>query len=169
MTEELFRRDSYLKSCDATVVDVRDEGVVLDCGGRAAIPGFVDSHTHLAFGGDRGDEFVQRLAGADYEEILAAGGGILSTVRANRATGLDDLTNATTDRVRRMASYGTTTVEVKSGYGLEAGTEARQLQAAAAAGVAAGIDVVPPFSAPTSSPSTAWTIERHTSAMWPDR
>ena len=114
----------------------------IDCDGRAVMAGFVDSHTHLAFGGDRGDEFVQRLAGADYEEILAAGGGIQSTVRATRDTGVDELTEATTRRLERMRSYGATTVEVKSGYGLEVDTEVRQLQAAHAAGEAAGIDVV---------------------------
>ena len=114
----------------------------IDCDGRAVMAGFVDSHTHLAFGGDRGDEFVQRLAGADYEEILAAGGGIQSTVRATRDTGVDELTEATTRRLERMRSYGATTVEVKSGYGLEVDTEVRQLQAAHAAGEAAGIDIV---------------------------
>ena len=117
----------------------------IDCDGRAVIPGFVDAHTHLAFGGDRGDEFVQRLGGADYEEILAAGGGIQSTVRATRVTGFDELTASTTERLARMRSYGTTTVEVKSGYGLEVDTEVRQLQAAHAAGAAAVVDVVPTY------------------------
>lgn len=117
----------------------------LDCEGRAVIPGFVDSHTHLAFAGDRGDEFVQRLAGADYEELLAAGGGIQSTVRATRAADPAQLRDATTARLRRMAAHGTTTVEVKSGYGLEAATEARQLEAAAHAAESAGVDVVPTF------------------------
>ena len=117
----------------------------IDCDGRAAIPGFVDAHTHLAFGGDRGDEFVRRLEGADYEEILAAGGGIQSTVRATRTTDLADLTTATAARLQRMRLHGTTTVEVKSGYGLEVETEVRQLEAARAAGSAVGIDVVPTF------------------------
>ena len=124
--------------------DYRDMDT-LDCEGRTAIPGFVDSHTHVAFGGDRGDEFVQRLAGAEYEEILASGGGIQSTVRATRATTLDDLTTSTTARLQRMRSYGTTTVEVKSGYGLEVDTEVRQLEAAQASGLAVGIDVIPTF------------------------
>ena len=117
----------------------------IDCEGRAGIPGFVDSHTHLTFGGDRGDEFVQRLAGADYEEILAAGGGIQSTVRSTRASSLADLVNSTVARLERMKAYGTTTIEVKSGYGLEVETEVRQLEAAHRAGEIAGIDVVPTF------------------------
>ena len=115
---------------EADLPDEFRDTATIDCEGRAAIPGLVDSHTHLAFAGDRGDEFVQRLAGADYEEILAAGGGIQSTVRSTRASSLPDLVNSTVARLERMKAYGTTTVEVKSGYGLDVETEVRQLEAA---------------------------------------
>jgi imidazolonepropionase len=90
----------------------------IDCEGRAVIPGFVDAHTHLVFAGDRSDEFVRRLAGVPY-----TGGGILSTVAATRAAGEDDLIRESGDRVRRMLASGTTTVEVKTGYGLDLATE----------------------------------------------
>jgi imidazolonepropionase len=98
-----------------------------DCSGRAVIPGFVDGHTHLIFAGDRSDEFARRLAGESYADIAAAGGGILSTVAATRGSSEDDLFQLAADRVWRMIRTGTTTVEIKSGYGLDLETELRQL------------------------------------------
>lgn len=95
--------------------------------GLTAIPGFVDSHTHAVFAGDRRDEFHMRLAGASYEEIMAAGGGIHATVGATRSASADELYHATRPRLEAMLAAGTTTVEVKSGYGLELATERRQL------------------------------------------
>jgi imidazolonepropionase len=89
------------------------------------IPGFVDAHTHLVFAGDRSDEFVGRLAGIPY-----TGGGILSTVAATRAASEDDLLRQAADRVRRMLATGTTTLEVKTGYGLDLPTEQRLLRVA---------------------------------------
>jgi imidazolonepropionase len=106
----------------------------LDGRGRAAIPGLVDCHTHACFAGDRVDEFTLRAGGATYEELHAAGGGILSTVRATRAAPEEEL--ATTVRRHRgwMLRTGTTTFEAKSGYGLDRETELAQLRAIHAAG-----------------------------------
>ncbi len=106
------------------------KGLRIDCEGRAVIPGFVDAHTHLAFAGDRSEEFAARLAGAGYEEIAASGGGILSTVAATRAATEQDLFEMTAARARRMVAAGTTTIEIKSGYGLDTGTETRLLRVA---------------------------------------
>ncbi len=117
----------------------------VDCAGRAVIPGFVDSHTHLVFGGDRADEFARRLRGESYEEILASGGGIHSTVTATRAAKANELLNPAVHRAKRMLGTGTTTVEVKSGYGLDVETELRMLATAAAITEYVPIDVVPTF------------------------
>jgi len=111
----------------------------VDAGGRLVTPGLVDCHTHLVFAGDRAGEMEQRLAGATYEEIAAAGGGILATVRATRAAGDDELLEAAAGRLRRLRRSGVTTVEVKSGYGLDLDTELRML--AVARRLAAACDV----------------------------
>ena len=102
--------------------------------GRCAIPGLVDCHTHAAFGGDRVDEFSLRAAGASYEELHAAGGGILATVAATRAAGEAGLTRAVERHRGWMLRAGTTTFEAKSGYGLDRDTELDSLRAIAAAG-----------------------------------
>jgi imidazolonepropionase len=94
------------------------------------MPALVDPHTHLVWGGDRRDELEMRLAGADYEEIFAAGGGILSSVRQTRASDEETLFQAALARVTRMRTAGTTTFEIKSGYGLDLETELRQLRVA---------------------------------------
>ena len=101
-----------------------------DCGGAWILPGLIDCHTHLVFGGDRADEFERRLAGEDYKAILAGGGGILSTVRATRAAGEEGLLAAALPRAEALMAEGVTTIEVKSGYGLEQAAELRQLRAA---------------------------------------
>jgi imidazolonepropionase len=101
----------------------------LDAHGRVVMPGFVDPHTHAIWAGDRAAEFEMRLQGKTYLEILAAGGGILSTVRATRQSSLRDLIEETRPRLWTMLEHGTTTAEVKTGYGLETGTELRLLQA----------------------------------------
>jgi imidazolonepropionase len=105
----------------------------IDARGAAVIPGFVDAHTHLAFAGDRDDEIRARLAGASYEEIAAQGGGIVKTVAATRATSLADLTRLVRSRLDRLLALGTTTAEVKSGYGLSPEAEKTSLEAITAA------------------------------------
>lgn len=101
----------------------------LDATGQVVMPGFVDPHTHLVWAGDRATEFEMRLQGKTYLEILSAGGGILSTVRATRAASVEKLTNETRPRACEMLRHGTTTAEAKTGYGLNAGSELRMLEA----------------------------------------
>jgi imidazolonepropionase len=103
---------------------------ILDCGGRLVTPGLIDCHTHVVFGGDRADEFEMRLNGASYEDVARAGGGILSTVRATRAASEDDLLAWALARVDQMIATGTTTIEVKSGYGLTLDDESKMLRVA---------------------------------------
>lgn len=109
-----------------------DADKVLDGEGCLGLPGLVDCHTHAVWAGSRAGEFEDRLAGASYAEILEAGGGILSTVRQTREADLETLSRLARTRLRRMRARGTTTVEVKSGYGLDVDTELRMLRAARA-------------------------------------
>jgi imidazolonepropionase len=99
-----------------------------DCRNQLVIPGLIDCHTHLCFGGWRGDEFEQRLAGASYQEIAAAGGGIARTVAATRSASATDLETRARDALDAMLRLGVTTVECKSGYGLDAANEMKQLR-----------------------------------------
>jgi imidazolonepropionase len=100
------------------------------CDGRWMTPGLIDCHTHLVHAGDRAAEFEMRLMGATYEEIARAGGGIVSTVRATRAASEDELVASALPRLDALIAEGVTTIEIKSGYGLDTETEARQLRAA---------------------------------------
>jgi imidazolonepropionase len=117
----------------------------VDAGGRAVVPGFVDSHTHGSFAGDRSDEFAAKLRGKTYEEIMAEGGGILRTVRAVRAASDERLLDNLLGHLDVMLAHGTTTVEVKSGYGLDRETELRLLEVVDRADREHPVDVVPTF------------------------
>jgi imidazolonepropionase len=117
----------------------------LDARGRVVVPGFVDAHTHVVFAGDRAGEFAQRLAGATYLEIMEAGGGIMATVRATRAAGRAALVAETRARLDRMLAHGTTTVEAKTGYGLDTATELKLLDVLAELAAGHPVDIVPTF------------------------
>jgi len=119
--------------------------VQLDARGRTLTPGLVDSHTHLVFAGSREGEIALRQRGASYLEILAAGGGILSTVAQTRAASTDELLAAGRRWLAEMLRHGATTVEVKSGYGLERASELRQLEVAARLGAEGPAEIVPTF------------------------
>jgi imidazolonepropionase len=121
-----------MRELDAAAVGADVEE--LDGSGRCAIPGLVDCHTHACFAGDRVEEFALRAAGASYEELHAAGGGIFSTVRATRAAGEQELADAVTRHRDAMRRHGTTTFEAKSGYGLDHDVELASLRAIRAAG-----------------------------------
>ncbi|MDP6692870.1 MAG: imidazolonepropionase [Phycisphaerales bacterium] len=114
---------------DETVFEKSDELVVIDACGRVLMPTFVDCHTHSCWAGSRLDEFEAGLQGVPYLELLANGGGIMSTVKAVREASQEDLAASLVGRVALMASMGTTTVEVKSGYGLTTNTELKMLRA----------------------------------------
>lgn len=116
-----------------------------DAGGRAVLPGFVDPHTHLIWAGDRAAEFEMRLQGKTYLEILAAGGGILSTVRASRNATVEQLKAETRPRMDALLRHGTTTAEVKTGYGLENESELRQLQAIVELDAEHPLDLIPTY------------------------
>ncbi|OKO86790.1 imidazolonepropionase [Bradyrhizobium sp. NAS80.1] len=119
------------------------ETVKLD--GRWVTPGLVDCHTHLVYGGNRAHEFELRLAGASYEEIARAGGGIVSTVKATRAASEDDLVKTALPRLDHLCAEGVTTIEVKSGYGLDQDSEIRLLRAARRLGRERKVDVLTTF------------------------
>jgi imidazolonepropionase len=114
---------------------------VRSCGGGLLTPALVDCHTHLVFAGDRSGEFEQRLAGASYEAIARAGGGIAGTVRATRAADEDALLAASLPRARALLAEGVTCIEIKSGYGLDLASERRMLTVARRIGEALGIRV----------------------------
>lgn len=117
----------------------------LDAAGGAVVPGLVDPHTHVVYAGDRVGEFELRIGGATYQEIMAAGGGIASTARATRAASVERLVSESRRRLDQMLRLGATTVEAKSGYGLETGAELRQLEAIAALDAEHSVDLVPTF------------------------
>ncbi|ELY55143.1 imidazolonepropionase [Natronococcus jeotgali] len=152
-----IREDAAFAAVDGEVVAVASSEAItreyppenaataIDADGRAVVPGFVDPHTHAVFAGDRSDEFAAKLGGAEYREILAEGGGILRTVRAVREAGDDRLVASLAGHLETMLAHGTTTAEVKSGYGLDTETELRLLAAIDRADARQPVDLVPTF------------------------
>jgi imidazolonepropionase len=135
--------------------DAPDQGAraLHDLAGLAVMPGFVDAHTHLVFAGDRSDEFARRLAGESYSDIAASGGGILATVSATRTASEEDLFEQAAQRVWRMIRSGTTTIEIKSGYGLSLESEIRLLRIARRLGEEMPVTVKTTFLGAHSVPS----------------
>ena len=129
----------------AGAVEVLPGAVRVDARGCTVVPGFVDPHTHLVYAGDRRDELQRRLAGATYAEIAASGGGIARTVAATRAAPEDELVRTARARLDEMAAWGTTTCEIKSGYGLTLESELRQLRAIRRLDADHPVDLVPTF------------------------
>ena len=118
---------------------------LLDASGRVVMPGFVDPHTHLVWAGDRCNEFEMRIQGKTYMEIMNAGGGINATVQATRSTPLEKLVEENLPRAINHFSHGVTTVEVKTGYGLDTASEIKQLEVIAALNHSGPIEIVPTF------------------------
>ena len=140
------RGDTLIYAGPMAGLDVATDSatVGIDARGAAVIPGFVDCHTHICWLGDRAQEYALRASGVAYEEIARQGGGIRSTVRATTAGSVDELREATRAHARRMLALGTTTVEVKTGYGMTVAAEQKQLAAIAdAAGDESLPDIVP--------------------------
>ena len=138
LVEEVGKSDRLLRQAPESALKIH-------CGGRAVVPGFVDAHTHAVFGGDRVDEFALKLQGVSYADILAAGGGILHTVRLTRQATRAELLKGLMARLSSMMDHGTTTVEVKSGYGLDLETERRLLEVIREADERHPMDVIATF------------------------
>jgi imidazolonepropionase len=155
MAEKTLADGDALLARDGVIVAVGPREVIgkeagggceaLDCGGRLVTPGLVDCHTHLVYGGSRAGEYEMRLGGASYLEIFEAGGGILDTVRHTRAASEDELFASARRRAGVMLSHGTTTAEVKSGYGLTTEDELKMLRVAVRLAEETALDVVPTF------------------------
>jgi imidazolonepropionase len=128
---------------------------VVPCGGAWITPGLVDCHTHLVFGGTRASEHAMRRAGASYEEIARAGGGIASTVKATRESSTDELRDQSRRRLHALMAGGVTTIEIKSGYGLDTAAEIRLLNAAKAIGRDEPVRIVPTLLAAHALPLEA--------------
>lgn len=138
MADPAILRDAAVLFDNETIIEVGKSSELLDkhpnaeridAEGRAVVPGFVDPHTHLVWVGDRANEFEMRLQGKSYMEIMNAGGGILATLTATRQADLDTLIDQSRQRSKRAFRYGTTSMEAKTGYGLDLETEFRQLEA----------------------------------------
>lgn len=127
-----------------------EECQIIEAEGKTVLPGFVDSHTHFIFGGFRADEFSWRLKGDSYMSIMERGGGINATVEATRAASLEELEALGRERLDTMLEFGVTTVEGKSGYGLDCDTELRQLRAMKRLNETHPVDIVPTFLGPHS-------------------
>lgn len=126
-------------------IDLSAEAVRLDAGGGTVLPGLVDPHTHAIYAGDRRDELHRRLSGVSYAEIARQGGGIVATVEATRAASEESLVEGTARRLDEMMACGTTTAEIKSGYGLDTATELKMLRAIRRLSRRHAVDLVPTF------------------------
>ncbi len=122
-----------------------DDFMELDAAGKVVLPGFVDSHTHMMFAGDRANEFAMRAEGATYQQIAEQGGGILNTIKHVRSASKKELKKSTARRMIEMMKHGTTTVEIKSGYGLDKHSEIKMLEAINELGNEEMMSVVPTF------------------------
>ncbi len=129
----------------STLGDAVSEYEIIDCSGKTVMPGFVDSHTHFVFGGYRADEFSWRLSGVDYMDIMKRGGGIINSVRGTKEASLEELIALGKKRLDSMVMFGVTTVEGKSGYGLDKETELKQLEAMQELKKMHSIDIVTTF------------------------
>ena len=129
----------------ARAITLEADAAVIDGRGLTVVPGFVDSHTHIVYGGDRREELARRLAGASYGEIAAAGGGIVRTVTDTRGATEAELVTSALPRLADALAQGTTTCEVKSGYGLDTATELKMLRAIRALGARQPVDLSPTF------------------------
>lgn len=125
----------------------------IDCGGRLLTPGLIDCHTHLVYGGNRANEFELRLNGASYADIAKVGGGILSTVRATREASEEQLTKSAAIRLENLLAEGVTTIEIKSGYGLDIDTELKMLRTARRLGTLYPVDIITSYLGAHAFPS----------------
>ncbi len=141
------------KSTDALPVTDPETYEIIDASGKAVLPGFVDSHTHFVFGGYREEEFSWRMRGDSYMSIMQRGGGILNTMAATRKASVDELKAAGKKRLDKMLSMGVTTVEGKSGYGMDKETEIKQLEVMKALNEEHPVDIVSTFLGAHATPS----------------
>jgi imidazolonepropionase len=147
--------DGAIAICEERITDIgetktlsdkyKDCSSIIDASGKVVSPGFVDCHTHAVFGGSRERELVEKIKGKTYLDILKEGGGILSTVRDTRKLSIDDLIKKTKKHLDNMLAHGTTTVEIKSGYGLDLDNELKILKVIKALNEDHSIDIVPTF------------------------
>lgn len=154
MADPAILRDAAVGIDEGMIVEVgasedlvakHPDAELIDAQGRAVVPGFVDPHTHLVWVGDRANEFEMRLQGKSYMEIMNAGGGILATLTATRQADLETMVLQSQERAERAFRYGSTTMEAKTGYGLDLETEFRQLEAILKLNELGPLEVVPTY------------------------